>query len=149
MAWFSVTANKAGVNTANTTMFGIRADATQRIWLVELGLSVKVAPTTGPSWRLNRVTATGTVTTSIVPQPEDPDVAAALGRMDTVWSVNPTLGGVDLREYATPSTIGSGIVWTWFDEPFVIPKSGGLAVVNANATGTTLGTFTCYARIRE
>jgi hypothetical protein len=149
VAWYSVTSNKAGVNIANTIMWTLRADATQRIWLVELGVSVEVAPTTGPAWRLNRVTATGTITTSIVPQPEDPDVPAALTRLDTVWSVNPTLGGVDLRRYATPSTIGSGIVWTWFDEPFVIPKSGGVAVVNANPSGATVGSMSVYARVRE
>jgi hypothetical protein len=144
MARYSATHVKVGVNTANTIMWQMRAASTQRLWVLEIALAVVAAPTTGPSWRLNRPTAVGTSTATVTPQPEDPDVVASTGLLDTTWSANPTLGGTDLRTYATPNSIGSGIVWTWSDQPLVIPKSGGIALVNANATGGTVGSFSVY-----
>lgn len=149
MSRHSVTHLKAGVNSPNTIMWQLRATSTQRIWLYELALSVSTAPTTGPRWRLNRATATGTSTGTVVPQPEDPGVPAPASLLDITWSANPTLGSVDLRQYATPNAIGSGIVWTWYDQPLVIPVSGGLCVVNGNATGTTLGNLVIYAVFGE
>jgi len=147
---FAVTNNKAGVNTANTIMWQLRSSTTEgTIYLRELGLSVKVSPTTGPSWRLNRPTALGTSSATATPLTEDAgNVVAALSRLDTTWSVNPTLAATDMREYATPNAIGSGIVWTWPDKPLTIgvgATAGGLCLVNGNAAGTTLGTFVIYA----
>lgn len=149
MARYSGTHVKAGVNTANTIMWQIRSVSTQRQWLFELGLSVVTAPTTGPSFRLNRPSAVGTSSATVAPQPEDLDVVAAVSLLDTAWSVNPTLGSIDLRTYATPNSIGSGIVWTWYDQPLVIPKSTGLCIVNGNATSTTLGSFSIYYVVSE
>jgi hypothetical protein len=149
MSQYSVTHVKVGVNTANTIMWQLKATSTQRLWVFEIGLSVVAAPTVGPQWRLNRPTALGTSTATVTPQPEDPDVVAAVGLLDTTWSANPTLGGTDLRTYATPNSIGSGIVWTWADRPFVIPKSGGLCLVNGLAAGTTVGSFSIYVVYTE
>lgn len=149
MSRYSATNAKAGVNTANTIMWQLRGSASQRLHVLELGLSVEVAPTTGPAWRLNRPTGVGATPTTVTPQPEDPDIVAAAGALDTAWGTLPTLGGTDLRRFATPNSIGSGIVWTWYDHPLVIPKSGGLCVVNGNATGTTLGTLSLYVLFGE
>lgn len=149
MGRYSVTANKAGVAAANTQMFMLRAGAGQAVLLMELAVSVEAAPTTGPAWRLNRPTAAGTASTQIVPQAEDPDNVAALTRLDTAWSVAPTAAGVDLRRYATPNAIGSGIVWTFYDRPFRIPPAGGLLLINATSTGATVGSFNCYAVFSE
>jgi hypothetical protein len=146
MSRHSVTHFKAGTaSTANVIMWQLRAVSTQRIWLYELALSVAIAPnTSGPRWALNRPTATGTSTATVVPQAEDPDVPAAVSLLDTTWSANPTLGSVDLRNYTTPNAIGSGIVWTWYDQPFVIPKSGGLCIVNRNNPGTSRPEVTTF-----
>ncbi|MFN2496625.1 MAG: hypothetical protein ABR608_12070 [Pseudonocardiaceae bacterium] len=149
MSRYSMTTTKAGVNTANTIMWAIKAGAAQRVQLLELGLSVEVAPTTGPAWRLNRPTAVGVSSATVAPQPEDPDVAAATAALETTWTTAPTLAAVDLRRFATPNSIGSGIVWTWYDSPLVIPKGGSIAVVNGNASGTTLGTLSMYALVAE
>jgi hypothetical protein len=149
MARYSVTHAKAGVNTANTIMWQLRAITPARMEIIELGISVKVAPTTGPSWRLNRTTALGATFTSITPQPEEVDNPAANGRLDHTMGTLPTLGGVDLREYTTPNAIGSGIVWTWYDKPLRIPIGGSIAIVNGNASGATLGTLAIYAVFDE
>jgi len=139
------------VNTANTIMWAIKAAAGQQVRLLELTLSVEVAPTTGPVWRLVRSTAAGTATASVVPQSEDPAalVVASTTLVETAWSTAPTLATVDHRRMATPNSIGSGFGFTWFDRPFIIPAGGSLAVVNANATGVTLGTFSATPLIEE
>jgi hypothetical protein len=149
VARYSVTANKAGVNTANTWMFQLRAAATQRVWLYELGVFIEAAPTTPPVIRLNRPTAVGATFTSVVPQPEDPGNAAALTVLDTAATTPPTLAAVDMRRVPLPNSVGAGIVWTWGDTPLVIPVSGGLVVANAAATGATLGSLTIYAYLGE
>ena len=113
MSRYEVTHAKAGVNTANTIMWQLKAGSGQRVHLLELGLSIEVAPTTGPAWRLNRPTALGTSSATVTPQPEDPDITASTLVLDTAWSANPTLGGTDHRRFAIPTAIGSGIVWTW------------------------------------
>jgi hypothetical protein len=123
MARYAGGTNKAGVNAANTQMFMIRAGAGQSTFLLELAVSVAVSPTTGPSWRLNRPTAAGTAA--------------------------PTAATTDMRVYATPNAIGSGIVWTWYDRPLRIPAATGLILINANAAGATLGSFNFYALVQE
>jgi hypothetical protein len=149
MARYAGGTNKAGVNTANTQMFMIRAGAGQSTFLLELAVSVAVSPTTGPSWRLNRPTAAGTASTQVTPQTEEPDAIAALTRIDTAWSAAPTAATTDMRVYATPNAIGSGIVWTWYDRPLRIPAATGLILINANAAGATLGSFNFYALVQE
>lgn len=149
MGRYSVTTNKAGINTANSTMFGVRAGTGQTALLVELAVSIEASPTAGPTWRLNRATAAGTASTQVVPQAEDPDNVAALTRLDSAWSVAPTAAAVDLRRYSTPTAVGSGIVWTFYDRPFRIAPTTNLLLINATAAGTTLGTFAIYAVFYE
>ena len=149
MSRYSMTTTKAGINTANSVMWAIKAGASQRVQLLELGLSVEVAPTTGPAWRLNRPTAVGTATATVTPQAEDPGVVAATALLETTWSAAPTLAAVDLRRFAIPNSIGSGIVWTWYDSPLVIPAGGSLVIVNGNAAGAALGTLSAYALVAE
>lgn len=150
MARFEVSNAKAGVNAANTTMWQIRTVATSRCRVFEIGLSVAVAPTTGPSWRLNRSTAVGTSSATVAAEEQDPGGGAPTALLDTAWSVNPTLAANDMRKYATTNTIGSGIVWTWPDHrPLIVPISTAVAIVNANATSTTLGTFNIYVIYEE
>jgi hypothetical protein len=149
VARHEVTHLKAGVNTANTIMWQLRASSSGCIRLLELALSVSTAPTTGPSWRLNRPTAIGTSSATVAPQKQDSNSVAATALLDTTWSTPLTLAAIDLRRYTTPQTIGSGIVWTWYDQPLMIPLSMGIAIVNGNATGTTLGNFVVYAVFDE
>lgn len=149
MARYSVTANKAMVNTANTWMFQLRAAATQRVFLLELGVFVEAAPTAAPVIRLNRPTAVGATFTSVTPQSEDPGNAAAVTVLDTAATTAPTLAATDMRRVPLAAAVGAGIVWTWYDTPLVIPVSGALDVVNAIAAGATLGSLTMYAYFNE
>jgi hypothetical protein len=137
-----VSANKAGVNTANTIMWQMRA-VTNRMWIYEIGLSVATAPTTGPSWQLIRPSAVGATFTSTAAEKEDPGGAAITGVIDTVMGTLPTIGSNYMRRYATSNAIGAGIVWTW-TTPLAIPAAAGLCIVNGNAAGATLGAFNVY-----
>lgn len=150
MARFEVAHNKAGVNTANTIMWQFKTASTSRARIFEIGLSVSTAPTNGPSWRLARATAVGTSSATTSAEEEDPGGGAATAVLDTAWSVNPTLAAVNMRLYATPVAIGSGIVWTWPDHrPNIVPLSSGLCIVNATAAGSTLGAFNVYCVFEE
>jgi hypothetical protein len=150
VARFEVASNKAGVNAANTTMWQLKTAATSRARIFEIGLSIAVAPATAPSWRLARATAIGTSTATVTAEEEDPGGGAATAVLDTTWSTGPTVSATNMRLYATPITAGSGIVWTWPDHrPFIVPVSSGICIVNANATGTTLGSFNIYCVFEE
>lgn len=150
MARFEVAHQKAGVNTANTIMWQFKTAAGSRARIFEIGLSAAGTVTTGPSWRLNRSATLGTSTATATPEEEDPGGGSATVVLDTTWSANPTLSANDLRRYATPGTVGSGIVWTWPDHrPLIVPVSSGLLIVNANATGASTGPLNCYFVFEE
>lgn len=144
--------SKAGVNTANTVMWQLRAP-TRRTRLYELGIFVEVAPTTAPQFVLARATAGGTSTTSTLGQALDPTDAAATSTLDSAWSAAPTFNtaGPFLRRLALPITAGAGIIWTWPDQPLVITSTATtfLVIANAVATGATLGQFSVYCRFDE
>lgn len=154
MARFEVSNAKVGTNIANTIMWQFKASATSRARIFEIGLSLAIvnAGTTpqGPSWRLQRATAIGTSTATVAAEEQDPGGGAATALVDTTWSTLPTLAATSMRLYATPNTMGSGIVWTWPDHrPLIVPISNGLCIVNALATGTTPGTMNCYFLFEE
>src|SRR6476619_5512522 len=118
---YGVSHTKAGVNTADTPMWLIHPGTNDDVFIYEIGLSIAgtTAPTNGPLWRLARSTAFGTITTQISPVLEDPGANTANAKLDTVWSVNPTVptqaSFADLRRFQTTNAIGNGIVWTWYD----------------------------------
>lgn len=152
MARFEVAHNKAGVNTANTVMWQLRTATTTRARVFEIGISIAVAPAAAPSWRLARATALGATPTTQAAEEEDPGGPSAITLLDTAWGTAPTPSATNMRLYATPITAGSGIVWTWPDHrPLIIPNAvaSGLCVVNANASGTTAGSFNIYLVFEE
>lgn len=154
MARFEVSNVRAGANAANTIMWQFKASATSRARIFEIGLSLATlnagTGSTGPSWRLQRATALGTSTATVAAEEQDPGGGAATALLDTAWSTLPTLAATSMRLYATPNTMGSGIVWTWPDHrPFIVPISNGICIVNALATGATPGTMNCYFIFEE
>jgi hypothetical protein len=139
---------KAGVNTANTVMWALRA-VSRRTTLYELGLFVDTAPTTAPQFVLARNTAgTVTATTTNLGQATITETAGT-SSMDSAWSAAPTFttAGPFIRRMTLPVTAGAGIIWTW-PEGLVISSATittALVIANAAATGATLGQFSIYA----
>lgn len=152
MARFEIAHNKAGINAANSAMWQLKTTTATRARVFEIGISIAVAPTTAPSWKLARATALGTSSATVTAEEEDPGGPAAITVLDTAWSVQPTVSATNMRLYATPITAGSGIVWTWPDHrPLIIPNAAasGLVIVNTIATGTTPGSFNIYCVFEE
>lgn len=145
--------NKAGVNTADTAYFQIRATATtERIAVVEIIFAILTAPTNAPQPYLTRTTAIGTVTTTIAGQAFDPADAASLTTLDSAFSVAPTFTAANkVGVGALAVTAGGAWVWSFRDKPLILPASttAGLAIVNAAASGATVGAFSCSAIFDE
>ena len=152
MSRYMASNSKAGVNTAGTIMWQLRpTTAAQRLKVLEIGIGIAVAPSTAPSFQLVRTTAVGTSTTTAAGQPYDPADAAAIGTLDSAWSANPTSSGTVMRQSGLAVTAGGQLFWTFYDVPLILAASttAGLAIVNANASGATTGTMTCYCVWQE
>lgn len=139
--------NRAGINTADSILAQLRSTSTRELKVVEVGFGVYTAPTTAPQPYLTRATAAGTSTTTLAGQAFNPRSASAHGSMDTAWSANPTITTTNkVSAGGLAVTAGGFLVWTFYDEPFVIAPStaGGLCVVVANASGATVGAHSIY-----
>ena len=145
MARYSSSINKAGVNSATTTYVNLWLP-TNRGFIREIGISVTTAPSNAQDWYLVRATARGTQTATQAGTALTPDAASSTGTVDNTWSGNPTVGAATaaLRRFGLPVTAGSGIIWTFAKGDLEVSNSNGLAIVNANASGGTLGAFTFY-----
>lgn len=145
MARYGAGASKAGVNTANTQYFSVRnTSTTTRIRVRQLVVAVAVAPTTAPAFYLSRTTANGTETTSLAGQAFDPGEPTALGLFVSAWSGAPTFSTTAWHgNGALAVTAGGAFIWTFYDEPLILAAAttAGIAIVNANASGATTGTF--------
>lgn len=140
--------NKAGVNTADTIMFQLRATATtERLRVVQVVYAVLTAPSTAPQPYLTRASANGTSSTTLAGQPFDSAETSALGTFDSAWSANPTITTANkIAVGSMATTAGGGWVWDFRDSPIVLAASttaGGLCIVNAAASGATAGAFSC------
>lgn len=148
MARYSAGATKSGVNTANTGYFQLRPTSTaQRMYVVEVGVNVAVAPSTAPALYLSRSTAVGTITTTLAGQPHDAAEVAAIGTFDSAFSGAPTFStSLFMRFGGLAVTAGGMLIWTFYDAPIVLAAdtAKGLVIANANASGATTGTFTAY-----
>ena len=149
---YSVGNSKAGVNTANTVMWQLKAAAADRLHIREIGIFVSGAPTTAPLFALARSTALGTSSTSTLGQALDTGDPAATGTLDSAWSSAPTFNtaGPFIRLAGLPVTAGSGVIWTFaYGECIVVPVSAGLCIANVNASGATVGNMVVYVTWTE
>lgn len=148
MARYSAGGSRAGINTANSALFQLRPTSTaERLYVVEVGINIAVAPTTAPAFYLARSTAVGTSTATLAGQPHEPGDVAAVGTLDTTWSAAPTFStSLFLRYGGLAVTAGGMLIWTFYDAPIVLAAdtAKGLVIANANASGATTGTVTAY-----
>lgn len=148
MARFSAGFSRAGINTANSPVASLaNTGTTERLYVMEIGIGVAVAPTTAPMFYLSRATARGTQTATLAGQAHDGGDGASSGTVDSTWSANPTFSTANfMRMGGLAVTAGGFLIWTFYDKPIVIDKTAasGLVIANANATGATLGTFAGY-----
>jgi hypothetical protein len=149
MSRYSAAGTRSGTNSAGTEYFCLQANsAAANARIREIGINIAVAPTTAPAFYLSRQTVAGTATTTLAGQPNDPSTTVTSSYNFITNSGNGTFStSLFLRYGGLATTAGGMLIWTFYDEPLIIiPGSGnGIAIVNANASGSTVGTFDCYA----
>jgi len=154
MSMYGAGASKAGVNTADTAYFDLHpTGTTTRIKIFQIIVGIAVAPTTAPVFYLARTTAAGTVTSSLAGQAIDPADPTSVAVLNFAWSVAPTFTAANkIAVGGLGVTAGGAWVWTFPDDaPLTITNAAasGIAVVNANAAGATVGTFAASLLWRE
>lgn len=137
-----------GVRTSNTTIteaaWEIITGATPgRARVLEIG--VFAAASTASNIGLGIPAANGITPTSPVDfEPEDPNDVLATGVVQSAlaWGTSPTVPAKFFRRIALPSTIGTGVIWT-FPKGLVVPVSDSLVLWNVS----TNPVFDAYAVI--
>ncbi len=142
---FTASLSRAGVNTAGVLYWQLRAGATQRLYIVELGISVNTPSSNAPNFRIARaLTSLGTASTTAIGVSYDPTDASPSGTFESAWSVAPTLSTIYARQMGLAVTAGGGFIWTFYDSPFILSATNALQISNGNNTGGTLGNFSAY-----
>lgn len=151
MGAYSATQSKAGVNTAATTMFNLWSTAGTG-YVQTIIISTPVAPSTIPDLYVVRSTGRGTPTTTVNGVQFDTGDTAGSLVLDTAWSAAPTVGAVGTALMRLPLALANGASFYFTADTLNSPwirSTNGLAIVNANATGATLGTFVVTMIWRE
>lgn len=128
----------------------IRGSTTQRVRIVEIGLSLNAA--TSSSVGLGRPGNTPAASTSALCQKRDPGDAASICNVDTAWSTAPTVPSAFMRRIVLPATAGAGWVWTFTDEnPLILDAAAGANqwVVLWNFGASTGSALSVYVVTRE
>lgn len=144
--------SKAGVNAANTVMWMLKSNASQPLYVREIGISISVAPSTAPNWALALATGLGTSSTTVLGQKLKQQSPAATGTFDSAWSGAPTFttAGPFYKGMGMPVTAGSGVIWVYgYGEELELAVSSGLCICNLAASGATTGTMGCYVKWSE
>jgi hypothetical protein len=141
---YASTFSVAGVNSANNVLAQLKAAATDLLQVLEIGMFIEAVQTNAAILALQRMNAVGTgAITSTAGVPQDSRDPAATAVLETAWATTkPTLlSNTLLRRFQCANTIASGIIWDFTNRPLIVPVSGGLDLIQVNASGATLGTI--------
>jgi hypothetical protein len=150
MPRYTAALSRAGINTAGPQLyFQLRSNGTRLLRVIEIGIAESVASTTAPLLQISRATSSlGTASTSLTGVAHDSIDATGTGILESAWSGAPTINTTYFRMMGLPVTAGSGFIWTFpLDAPLIVGGAAtahALQVTNANASGATTGTYTCY-----
>lgn len=127
--------------TALAPLAAFRGSTGVRTRVKEIHLFAITAPTTSGGLGLMRSTALAVTPSGVVTGlPRDTGDAATTAQLETGWGTAPTVGAVGtvLRRFACGPSIGSGVIWTFDEEPLTVPlgsaATGELVLVNLQAT---------------
>ncbi len=132
MAIYSL-AQRTTVGSTSTAAFTLVTTSTDRAALLEWGVFMAAASTS--IYALGRPAAVGTTATSpVAALAEDSasPVASSVGVL--TWGTSPTNATNELRRWASPATIGTGVIWT-FPRGLIVPINANLCLQNRNVTG--------------
>lgn len=132
--------------TAGAPLVAIRAPATERCALRELGVTLLAATST----RLALVRAsTVSVTpgTTIAGQNKVPGAPASGTLLVSSWGTVPVVGTSFFRRITLPAAIGAGYIWSWpADDPLVVGLGSAIAeLCIANIVAVACSLFDYWA----
>ncbi len=132
MAVYSI-ARRTTVVASGSAAHTIYTPATDRAALLEAGIFMAAA--TASTYSLGRPAAAGvTPTAPVLLQAEDPANPAAVVNSALAWTTSPTNPTVDLRRWAAPATIGTGVIFT-FPRGIIIAISSNFVLQNLALNG--------------
>lgn len=138
MAIYSIARRSTNVTSGQSSHTLITA-AADRAALIECGVFMGAA--TASTYSLGRPAAAGVTPTSpVTVLAEDPAAPAGTVTSALAWSTSPTSPTNDLRRWASPATIGTGVIWT-FPRGLLIAVSSNLVLQNL-ATNGVVDTYT-------
>lgn len=124
---FEASATSVLVAATATPIIALRAPATERMALRELGVTLQQATST----RLSLVRATvvsATPTGNFAGQNKHAGGPASGSTLVTGWTTIPTAAGTPLRRITLPAAIGAGFIWTWpADDPLIVGLGSAIA----------------------
>jgi hypothetical protein len=129
-----------------TPIVAIRASATERCAIREIGITLQGATST----RLGLARATvisATPTGSFAGQNTVPGAPASTTTLVTGWTTIPTAGGTPFRRVTLPAAVGAAWVWQWPQGEELIVGTGAaigeICIVNLVAAAPALFDFWC------
>lgn len=132
--------------TAGIPLIALRAPATERMALRELGVTLIAATSTRLGLRRATVVSV-TPGTTIAGQNKNPGSPASGSLTVSSWGTVPTVSANDMRRITLPAAIGAGFIWTWpADDPLIVGLGSAIAevcLVNLVAVAPSL--FDYYA----
>lgn len=132
--------------TANAPLCAIRAPATERCALRELGITL-VAATSTLLGLVRATTVSVTPGTTIAGQNKNPGSPASGTLLVSSWATAPVIPTNYFRQVALPAAIGAGVIWSWpADDPLVVGTGAAIGeIVIANLVAVAPSLFRYYA----
>lgn len=119
--------------TSGASSHALRTAAADRAALLEAGIFMGAA--TASTYSLGRPAAAGVTPTSpVVLTAEDSGSPAATVDSALAWATSPTNPTIDMRRWASPATIGTGVIFT-FPRGLLIPISSNFVLQNLATNG--------------
>lgn len=138
MAIYSLGQAANATATINAVRWELRASATDRLFVREIGISLGAA--TASTFGLGRPAAIGvTPTTPITLLAEDAASPVGTGTTAIAWGTAPTITSINpFRRITLPAMIGAAVIWTFSGVGLVIPASGSLILWNIAASAAAV-----------
>jgi hypothetical protein len=134
MSRYSAAFRSSSAGSTTLPLGSLYAPAGNRLLLREV--HVFNTTTTATDMALRAFTATGTQGSGITEVEYDPGSPPVLGTVFDTHTVTPTITAGTLAVASLAAAVGGGVVWTFHDEPIVIPAGTGNGVGVIVQTGT-------------
>lgn len=132
MAIYSI-ARRTTNTTSGQSAHSLITASTDKPRLMEAGIFMAAA--TASTYSLGRPAANGTTPTSpVAGLAEDPSDPAATVTSALAWTTSPTNPTNDMRRWASPATIGTGVIFT-FPRGIAIAVSSNFVLQNLATNG--------------